>query len=57
MIYDNLKIIERKWGIEAYNDLLKVFGSQEQRIEEIKKSREKWRAKYFKLKREKDEIN
>lgn len=54
-LYKHLKIIEKKFGIEAYNEIVKLLGSQEQRISEIKKSREHWKDEYFKLKGKKDE--
>ena len=50
-----LKIIEKKFGIDAYNDLANFIFSQEQKIEELKKSRSHWKCKYLELKRRKDE--
>lgn len=45
-----LKKFEKKFGFDAYNEILKEFGKMAQRIEELKQSRNKWKNKYLALK-------
>ncbi len=45
-----LKEIEKKFGIEAYNRLLDIFTKQYLKIEELTKSRDLWKNKYMNLK-------
>jgi hypothetical protein len=44
-ITKELKEIESKLGIEAYNKILAVFGRMSMKIDEITKSRNKWKEK------------
>ena len=49
-IFKTLKKLEEKWGIEAWNDLMDVFWKFQLRIDDLLKSREKWKAKYHDMK-------
>ena len=52
-IYKKLKIIEKKWGIKAWNDICNFISSLVDKINELQKSRDNWKTKYMKLKHEK----
>ncbi len=45
------KEFEDKFGFKAYNSILDIFSRLHVRIEELIKSRDNWRNKYFELKR------
>ena len=49
-IYKQLKEIEKKWGIEAWNEILYFFGTLHDKIKDLEKSRDNWRKKYENLK-------
>lgn len=49
-IIKELKEIEKKLGIEAYNSLLDIFARMQNRIEDLIKARDNWRDKYKSLK-------
>jgi len=53
-IAKQLKELEKKWGIEAWNDILDLLGKQQLKIEELTKSRENWKLKYKRLKDKND---
>lgn len=42
-IMKELSEIEKKFGVEAYNRILKVFGRMSMKIDELTKSRNKWK--------------
>lgn len=44
-LYELLKKLEEKWGIDAYNDLLRYWSRLNSRIEELKNARDKWRIR------------
>lgn len=45
-----IKKLEKKWGIEAWNDLMKVFYTYQRKIEDLTKSRDLWKKKHDSLK-------
>lgn len=45
-----LKEIERKFGIQAYNELLDIFSKLFSRIQELEESRENWKNKFIQMK-------
>ncbi len=45
------KEFEKKFGFECYDEIKKIFASMYQKIEELKESRDKWRDRYFELKK------
>ena len=49
-ILKNLKEIEKKFGIMAYEEIKKLIGSLLQKNERLKLSRDNWRSRYMKLK-------
>jgi len=49
-IPQQLKELEKKFGITAYNELLDIFAKQYMKIEELIKSRDNWKKKYMDLK-------
>ena len=49
-IKQQIKKIEKKWGIEAYNDIMKYFYTLIRKIEDLIISRDNWKNKYMKLK-------
>jgi len=53
-IYKSLKEIEEKFGIRAYNEIVNLIGKQQERIDDLKKSRENWKRKYETLKKAKE---
>lgn len=52
MIGKLFKEFEKKFGFECYESIKEILGKQHMKIEELTKSREKWKEKYFKLKNE-----
>ena len=52
-IKKEIKEIENKFGIEAYNRVLNIYAYQFNKIKELEKSRDNWRSKYEELKNEK----
>jgi len=51
-IIQNIKKIEELIGIENWEFLKNEIWKQEKRIKELRKSREKWKLKYFQLRKE-----
>ena len=49
-IIADIRIFERTWGIEAYNELMKILTRLDIKIERLIISRNKWKEKYNKLK-------
>jgi len=45
-----LRVIEEKWGIQAYKDIVDVLVKKEMRIDDLTESRENWKKKYKDLK-------
>ena len=52
-IYKPLKELEKKWGIEAWNDICDYLYTLQRKIEDLIKSRDNWRTKYKELKESK----
>ena len=52
-IYQDWKIIERKFGIEAWEEVREFIWKQQLKIEELTRSRDNWKEKFMKLKGEK----
>jgi hypothetical protein len=50
-IKKQLKKIEEKWGINAYNDIMKYFYTLIRKIEDLIVSRDNWKNKYAKIKK------
>jgi len=49
-IYQDWKIIERKFGIEAWEHVRDFIWKQQLKIQELERSRDNWKKKYMKLK-------
>ena len=52
-IYRDWKIIERKFGIEAWEHVRDFIWKQQLKIQELERSRELWKKKCLSLKGEK----
>ena len=52
-IYKDWKKIEQKFGIDAWENVREFIWKQQLKIEELTRSREKWKEKFMKLKGEK----
>ena len=51
-----IKEIEEKLGIKAYNEITKILWRMQRKIEDLEVSRESWKSKYLELERKlKDE--
>lgn len=51
-IPQELRRIEEKWGVKAYNDFCKVLTRMQSKIDDLTKSRDNWKKKYMELKDE-----
>jgi len=47
-----LKVIEEKWGLKAYEEILGWANKVQMNSDEVTKSRDKWRKKYENLRDE-----
>ena len=50
------KKIKDVWGVEAFERIEKYYYTLYRKIEDLQKSREKWKEKFFELQRENDEL-
>ncbi len=51
-ILKQLEKIKETWGINAFDDIMKFNYTLIRKIEDLMVSREKWKSKYMKLKKE-----
>tara|TARA_R100001530_G_scaffold96094_2_gene66858 strand:- start:305 stop:487 length:183 start_codon:yes stop_codon:yes gene_type:complete len=49
--YKNMKKLEEKFGITAWNEILSELSKLQMKIEELIKSRDNWKHKYMELKK------
>jgi len=49
-IEKQFKDFEKKFGFKTYENIKQIYSSLYQKIEELKKSRDKWKEKYNSLK-------
>ncbi len=52
--YKNMKKLEEKFGVSAFNEVVNELGKLQMKIEELKASRDNWKSKYMKLKHDKN---
>jgi len=50
IIYKQLRELEKKWGVEAWNDICHFISSLYDKINDLTKSRDNWKSKYTELK-------